>query len=310
MKKSKKYLEDTLPYTGSKFLNDRLTEIINMHNRYCISKIQKQTVNKLQTFFDDDNCKLLDDKSEIFNIIKNVDSKLSVFKNCNSVKTDEMYNILNKNFYEIQGLFDNAARIFLETKSEEMVDKFAYFREASPEEFVDMFKETKDAIPALRSWRYDTTLSPEDYKKRNAKCFVTPFKSVVAIADNDEILSLCISIKDSGLLSMNKIFDFVKEHSGKFMYCFEELSKIYTKYGFEEVSRKSWDRAIENKAIKNGWGPSFSTEDEVKIRLKVNDDPSFEHARSLEEEIEFYTSEEENKNVDKPKKHKDMEMEK
>lgn len=298
--------ENTLSDMGSKFLNNRLTEIISMHNHYCISRTQKQAVDKLQEFFENNNYDLVKDKSGIVNIIKDIHSKLLTFKNCNFVKTNQEYDILNKKFYEIQNLFDNAARIFLETKDKEMIDKFVYFREVSPEEFVDVLKKAQSSISPKRAWRYDTTLSIEDFKKRKAKCFITPFKSAISIAENGEILSLCLNAKDLDFVSLNDAFNFIKAHGGKFMYCFEGLSKIYTKYGFEEKSRKPWNSKIEDKAIKNGWDPSFGTEDEVEIRIK-NDELVHEHIRSLEENIVFYT-EKKNEESKKSNKYKNIEI--
>ena len=141
------------------------------------------------------------------------------------------------------------------------------FYKTTPENFIIFLNYAKSMLPSRRAWHIDTSLSVEDYKKCEARCFVSSNGSTFAITKSNEIISLCLSPSDRNNLKMKDIIEEAKYQGGNHTKCFESFALVFEKCGFVVSNKIEWNDEIEQKAKANGWKDFFDKENRLTLNL-------------------------------------------
>jgi hypothetical protein len=132
--------------------------------------------------------------------------------------------------------------------------------EVDPEFFSQVIPYTKSSLSPRIAWRIDEH-DAEYYKSHNARCYVSPKGSALAITDDGTILSLCKHRDDHDNFLGLDMVEFAKENGGCKLQCYEGMSDWYLESGFVEIARIGWDHSSTPK----GWRPEYGIEDQLVL---------------------------------------------
>ena len=128
--------------------------------------------------------------------------------------------------------------------------------------FAQKLKEAKATIDKEDTWRLDLH-DAKHYEKINAKCFITPVGSTVAIAEDGDIISVCHHEKDGNIRGKDLI-KFAISQGGIKLDCYEGIKVFYEKCGFVKYDEWEWNPQY----APPDWDPNYCKEENV-ILLKI-----------------------------------------